>query len=128
MKIKTGMRQRGLSLTGLIFILAILGLLAVLGMKIVPTFSEYLSVKKMIVKAKEDGTNPIEIQKSFDKQSDVNYVTSIEGKDLDMTRVDGGYEVSFDYEKRIPLVGPVSLVIEYQGSTASRSSKLPAAD
>ena len=128
MKIKTGMRQRGLSLTGLIFILAILGLLAVLGMKIVPTFSEYLSVKKMIVKAKEDGTNPIEIQKSFDKQSDVNYVTSIEGKDLDITRVDGGYEVSFDYEKRIPLVGPVSLVIEYQGSTASRSSKLPAAD
>src|SRR6185312_10531718 len=101
MKIKTGMRQRGLSLTGLIFILAILGLLAVLGMKIVPTFSEYLSVKKMIVKAKEDGTNPIEIQKSFDKQSDVNYVTSIEGKDLDITRVDGGYEVSFDYEKRI---------------------------
>lgn len=126
MKIKTGTRQRGLSLTGLIFMLAVLGVLAVLGMKVVPTVSEYMSIKKMIVKAKQDGATPLEIQRSFDKQADVNYVTSIAGKDLEITRADGGFEVSFAYESRIPLVGPVSLVIDYAGSTATKLSKAAA--
>ena len=122
MKIKTGTKQHGLSLTSLIFMLAVVGLIAVLGMKVVPTVSEYLSIKKMIGKAKQDGATPHEIQNSFDKQADVNYVTSITGKDLEITRADGGFEVSFAYEKRIPLVGPVSLLIDYAGSTASQSS------
>ena len=37
--------QHGISLVGLIFVMAILGMIAVLGLKIVPTFTEYLSIK-----------------------------------------------------------------------------------
>jgi hypothetical protein len=47
------------------------------------------------------------------------------GKDLDISSVNGEVEVSFAYDKKIPLVGPASLLIEYQGSTAraTRSNK-----
>jgi hypothetical protein len=125
MKSRSNQKQAGVSLTGLIFILAIVGMIAVLGMKIVPTATEYMAIKKAIVTAKSAGSTPAEIRTSFDKQAEVGYIESISGKDLEIGAENGDVEVSFAYEKRIPLVGPASLLIDYQGSTtAKRSAKM----
>jgi len=110
--------QRGISLIGLIFSLAIVVLIAMLGMKVVPTAIEFMSIKKAIVSAKQNATTAREIQTAFDKQAEIGYITSIAGKDLQITNADGEIEVSFSYEKKIPLVGPASLLLEYQGTTA----------
>lgn len=115
-------KQAGVSLTGLIFILVIIALVAVLGMKIVPAVSEYMAIKKAIVTAKGAGT-PAEVRASFDKQAEIGYITSISGKDLDVTQIGGVTEVGFAYEKKIPLVGPASLVLDFEGSTAPVSTK-----
>lgn len=120
-------RQQGISLIGVIIGLAILGVIAVLGMKIVPTVSEYMAVNKAITKAKSEGSTPVEIRTSFDKQADVAYITSITGKDLDVYSGPDGLEVSFKYDKVIPLVGPASLLIEYEGSTEKKARKNKAA-
>ncbi|MDQ9170649.1 DUF4845 domain-containing protein [Oxalobacteraceae bacterium R-40] len=122
MKSWSNRKQAGVSLTGLIFILAIIGMAAVLGMKIVPTVTEYMAIKKAIVTAKSAGSTPAEVRTSFDKQAEVGYIDSISGKDLEIVPQDGMMEVSFAYEKRIPLVGPASLLIDYQGSTAAKRS------
>jgi hypothetical protein len=37
---------------------------------------------------------------------------------LTIEREDGGLEVSFAYDKKIPLVGPASLLLEYTGTTS----------
>ncbi|WP_223827328.1 DUF4845 domain-containing protein [Undibacterium oligocarboniphilum] len=110
--------QRGISLFGLIFSLGVLILLAIVAMKVVPTAIEYVSIKKAIIAAKNGGTTVAEIHKVFDKQAEVNYITSIEGKDLIVTRNDGEIDVSFSYQKKIPLFGPASLLLEYEGTTA----------
>jgi hypothetical protein len=122
MKSRSNQKQMGVSLTGLIFILAILGALAVLAMKIVPTVTEFMAIKKAIVTAKSAGSTPAEVRSSFDKQADVGYIDSISGKDLEIVPQNGVMEVSFAYEKRIPLVGPASLLLDYQGSTAPKRS------
>jgi hypothetical protein len=122
MKSRSNQKQTGVSLTGLIFILAILGAVAVLAMKIVPTVTEFMAVKKAIVTAKAAGSTPAEVRASFDKQADVGYIDSISGKDLEIVPQNGVMEVSFAYEKRIPLVGPASLLLDYQGSTVSKRS------
>jgi type II secretory pathway pseudopilin PulG len=109
--------QRGISLTGLIFVLAILGVLGVFALKMVPTVIEYRSIKSAIEKAKENGGTVREMQTSFDKNADINNVTAIAGRDLVFTRDGGTTEISFAYEKRIPLAGNVSLVIDYAGTT-----------
>lgn len=124
MKLRSNIRQHGVSLTGLIFILAIVGLIAVVALKVSPTVSEYMSIKKSIVSAKTAGTTPAEVRSSFDKQADINYITSITSKDLEIEKNGDGLNVSFAYQKKIPLVGPVSLLIDYEGSTAPvRSTK-----
>lgn len=121
MKLRSKIGQHGVSLTGLILILAIVGVIAVLGMKVVPTFTEYMSIKKAIASAKVAGTTPAEVRTAFDKQAEIGYIDSISGKDLDIEKNGDGLDVSFAYQKKIALVGPTSLLIDYQGSTAART-------
>lgn len=121
-------KQQGISLVSLIFVLAFLAVLAVVGMKVVPTVTEYMAVNKAIAKAKADGSTPAEIRSSFDKQADVAYITSITGKDLEVYNGGSGLEVSFAYDKKIPLVGPASLLIEYVGTTDKQPGRKPAKD
>ncbi|MRW93244.1 DUF4845 domain-containing protein [Duganella sp. FT80W] len=112
-------RQQGISLVGLIFVLAVVGFVLVLGLKIVPTYTEYRAIQNAIVTAKSNGHGSvIEIQKSFDASAVAGYISSINSRDLIIDKVNGETEISFAYEKKIPLVGPASLLLEYEGTTA----------
>jgi type II secretory pathway pseudopilin PulG len=115
-----GHRQNGLTLVGLIFVLAVLGLIAVLAMKVTPTVTEYFSIRKAIVSAKAAGGTVPEVRAAFDRQASVGYIDSIGGKDLEIVRNGDEIEVSFDYQKKISLFGPVSLLIDYAGSTRGK--------
>ncbi len=116
-------RQRGLSLTGFLLTVIVLGLLALVGMRIVPTFVEYQNIKKALVRAVNSSSsdNPDAIRNAFERSQAIDDFTAIGGKDLLIERrPDGSTLVSFAYEKRVPLFGPVSLVIDYQGDARSR--------
>ncbi|MES2537269.1 MAG: DUF4845 domain-containing protein [Pseudomonadota bacterium] len=127
MKLRSKIRQQGLSLSGLIFWLAIAGMVGVLGLKIAPTVSEYMAIKKAIVTAKAGSSTPSQIRSLFDRQAEVEYIESITGKDLDIAKEGDVLEVSFAYQRKIPLVGPASLVIDYEGTTsAAPPAKKPA--
>lgn len=110
-------KQAGISLVGLIFVLGILGLIAVLGMKIVPTVTEFMAVKKAMNGAKTAGGTIVEIRNAFDRQADVGYIESVSGKDLLIVPKPEGADISIEYQKKIPLFGPASLVIDYEATT-----------
>jgi hypothetical protein len=101
--------QRGVSLSGLIVVLVVL--------KVVPAYIEYHAVKNAIVKARAEGGTVREIQQSFDKNAEINNVDAIHGRDLMITRDGSQTQVAFEYEKRIPLAGNVSLLIDFAGTT-----------
>jgi Tfp pilus assembly major pilin PilA len=120
----TDRTQRGLSLVGFIFVIAIVALIAVLGMKVVPTVVEYSAIKKAVATAKSAGTTPAEIRASFDKQADAGYIESVSGKDLQIAKTAEGFDVGVAYERKITLFGPASLVIDYvAGSGATAGNK-----
>ena len=123
MKLRSRTRQRGVSLTGLIFVLAILAVIAVFGAKVVPSAIEFNSIKGAIVSAKAAGTTPKEVRTAFDKQAEVGYIESVRGKDLEIVKNGDEMDVSFAYQKKIPIVGPASLLLDYTGTT----SKVPVA-
>jgi hypothetical protein len=111
--------ESGVSLSGLIVVLIVLSALALVVIKAAPAFIEYRSVKDAIVKAKADaGSGSVrEIQQAFDKNAGVNDVSAISGRDLVITRDNGEVEVSFEYEKRIPLAGNATLLLDFSGTT-----------
>ncbi|MDP5009227.1 MAG: DUF4845 domain-containing protein [Glaciimonas sp.] len=120
---KNVQKQKGITLIGLIFWLAILGFIALIGAKVVPTFIEYNSIKKAIVSVKTHGGSVQEIQNAFDKQTDVGYISAIQGKDLDVSKNGDDIEISFAYQKKIPIIAPVSLLIDYTGTTSASGVK-----
>ncbi len=111
--------ESGVSLSGLIVVLVVLSAVALVAIKVVPAFIEYRAVKGAIVKAKaEAGSGTVrEIQQAFDKDAGVNDVSAISGRDLVITRDGGSTEISFAYEKRVPLAGNVSLLLDFTGTT-----------
>ncbi|MYM88966.1 DUF4845 domain-containing protein [Rugamonas sp. FT82W] len=119
-------RQDGISLVGLIVVLAMLGVVGVLALKIVPTYTEYRAIQNAIVTAKATGGSVLEMQKSFDANATTGYISSITSRDLLIGKENGEVEISFAYEKKIPLVGPASLLLEYQGTTAKNGLPPPA--
>ncbi len=122
-------RERGISLVGLIFVIAILGGIGLLAMQVIPTYIEYRAILSAIDRAKRDGgENVKEIQDSFNKSAEVGYISAITGRDLQIARENGEFEISFEYEKKIPLVGPASLLMEYKGTTAKEGAKKKATE
>jgi hypothetical protein len=55
-------------------------------------------------------------RQAFDKQKDIEYaIASISGKDLAITKEDDKVVIGFAYEKEIPVMGPVFVLIKYAG-------------
>ncbi|MFL6709916.1 MAG: DUF4845 domain-containing protein [Massilia sp.] len=119
--------QRGISLSGLIFVLAVLGFIGVFAMKVFPTYLEYKSSKDAIAAAKATNGSPMEMRQAFDKNADINRIETISGKDLLISKETGETELSFAYQKKIPMFANVSLLIDYAATTA-RNGAAPAAD
>ena len=109
--------ERGVSLSGLIVVLVVLGAVALVAIKAAPAWIEYRAVKQSIARAKASGGSNREIQQAFDKNADVNSIDAIQGRDLVISRDSGTPEVSFRYEKRVPLAGNVSLLFDFSGTT-----------
>jgi type II secretory pathway pseudopilin PulG len=120
--------QRGVSLVGLIVVLAVLGAIGVFALKVFPTFLEYRSIKNGIAAAKATNGTVREMQQAFDKNSDINSVDAITGKDLVFEKDNGETDISFAYEKRVPIAGNISLLIDYAGTTAKHGVVAPKPD
>ena len=114
MKLQFRTRQRGLSLFSMLFVGIVLAGIGVVGAQVVPTALEYVAVAKAVNKAKE-GSTVAEVRSIFDKAASVDYITSISGKDLDISKDADQVVVVFSYQREIHLVGPAWLVLKYAG-------------
>jgi hypothetical protein len=120
---RTRARQRGLSIIGLIFIgLIVVGLLA-LGFKTVPAVVEYIAIERAVQKIKTEGNTVGEIRAAFDRHATIDDITSITARDLDITKDGDQVVISYAYEKKIPVIENVSLVIDFAGTTRDRQRK-----
>jgi hypothetical protein len=110
-------RQRGVTLFGLLFWAVVVGFVALLGMRVLPTLNEYFTIQRAVNKiaAESAGTVP-EIRSAFERQKDIEYsITSITGKDLVVTKENDKVVLQFAYDKEIEVLKPVYLLIKYEG-------------
>ena len=113
--------QRGFTLFGLLFWAIVVGFLALLGMRVMPALNEYFTIKRAINKITTEGTTVPDIRAAFERQKDIEYsITSISGKDLNVTKENDKIVVSFAYDKEVELMSPGFLLIKFEGrSTAN---------
>lgn len=111
-------RQRGVSMLGILFICVAIVLVVIGALKIVPTYMEFRSIKAAAIGAKDGGKTVLEVQKAFDRFAQINDISTIAGKDLEISKEGNEIVVAFKYEKKVPLFANVSVLIEYAGSSA----------
>ena len=109
--------QRGVTLFGLLFWAIIIGFLALVGLRVLPTVNEFFTIKRAVEKISASGATTVpEIRNAFEKQKEIEYsIVSIGGKDLEITKVNEKVVISFAYNKEIELMSPVFLLIKYEG-------------
>lgn len=114
--------QSGVSLIGVMIGGAVLAALLLVGLKLIPVVSEYMGVKRSMT-AVVGGANPqtatvSELRSAFTKRAMVDDVTTITASDLDITKEDGRIVMSIEYSRKVKLFGNVSLLIDFNASTA----------
>jgi hypothetical protein len=114
---RRGARQRGVTMFGLLFWAIIVGFVALIGMRVLPTLNEYFTIQRAINKIATDGASTVpEIRTAFEKQKDIEYaITSITGKDLVVTKENDKVVIRFAYDKEVEIMSPVFILIKYEG-------------
>lgn len=106
-------RQRGAGLIGTLLLLVCIGFAAVVTIKAAPTYLEFREVKAAVNEARAQST-PALAREQFARSMDVNGIKSVQASDLIINSDGGGrFTVRASWEKILPLIGPMSLLIKY---------------
>jgi hypothetical protein len=110
-------RQRGVTLFGLLFWAALVGFVAYVLVRVLPTVNEYATIQRAVerIAAAQPATVP-EARAAFERQKEVEYsISAVSGKDLVITKENDKVVISFKYDKEVPIYGPVYILIKYEG-------------
>ena len=113
-------QQRGMSLIGFVLVAIIGALLAIVGFRIAPIVTEYLTIKRIMKNVTNElppEATPYEIRRRFSVATAADYVNDIAGTDLDISKEAGNIVISADYNKKVPLFMNVSLLFEFHPSS-----------
>ena len=99
-----------------IFVGGVLFFLALLGMKVVPTYLEYFTIQRHLkeLARESEGSTPGDLKGTFDKRATIDDITSVNGEDLEFVKSGEGYDITLTYAKKVELFGPVSLCFDFE--------------
>jgi hypothetical protein len=110
-------RERGITITGLLILVAFVGLFVYAGIRLTPIYIEYMAVAKAVssLKADADG-GPKAMQIALEKRFDIDDVKSISWKDVQITKEGSGYSVHVAYDAETPFVGNIGFVVHFDNT------------
>ena len=116
-------KQKGVSLSGLMFWGVVVALVSMKKKKETTKTIEFYKIKNDITDtaqaAKPDMT-VAELRTAYSKYAEIDHISDITPADLDISKDGSQVVISVSYYKKVPLFGPVSLLIEYQASSAGK--------
>ena len=124
MKQGLGRRERGMTTLGMIILISFIGLFVFGGIRLTPVYLNYFKVSGVVegVLKEFDGQNPSRnaILMSVSRRFDVESVDQITARDVRVTAVDGGYEVSARYDHVAPFIGNVNFLVAFNKTVLVR--------
>src|SRR4029453_2772512 len=110
--------QRGISMIGFLFVAGVLLVCALLAFRMIPAYIEYYTVQKALetAMAENPDVNLITIRRSVDRKLGADYVDSVSAKDVEVSKVGNTITAYVNWEKKLPLVHNVSLLMDFNAS------------
>ena len=112
-------KQLGVSLGGLMAGAAVFIVLAMIGMKLGPSYLEFAAIKKAVVAIAQEksGATVVEVRKTFDARATIDDITTVAAKDLEITKEGGLLVITAAYRKEVPLVSNLGVYIDFRASS-----------
>jgi len=110
-------RQRGITTLGFIILAVFLGLFSFGVLRLAPMYLNYMKIVGVVngVQSEFEGqraTHP-EMRSSIARRFDIESVSVINAKDVMVTTVDGGMEISAVYDHTAPFIGNISFTVHF---------------
>lgn len=115
--------QSGLSLLSVVVVGGLIAFVILIGFRTVPAINEYLAIDRIIRTLAQEGDNGksvIELRRDFDHRREIDDIRSVSGPDLEISKDGNRTVIAVEYERKVPVVANVSLLIEFNASSRSR--------
>jgi hypothetical protein len=99
----------------LIIVLIIISIVAMFGMKVIPSFLEFRAAKSAIeaIAREKSGGSVGDIRRAFENRTAIDDINAVKSTDLEISKDASGVIISFAYRKEVPLFTNVGLYIDY---------------
>ena len=115
-------KQRGVSFSGFLVVIAAIMVAAIVGLKLAPAYMEDAKIKSIlgiIARDPEMQNAPVKnIRDSFSRRASIDAITAINEQDIEVVKDKNGISLSASYVVKIPLGGNASLVLEFHPSSS----------
>ena len=106
--------QGGMTLIGFVIVLGVIGFFAYIAMRLVPMYSEYYAVKQALKGLEAEpgiaNRDPAKIQDLFFRRLYISYAENVKPANVEIERIESGWEMHVVYEVRKPLIGNLDVV------------------
>jgi hypothetical protein len=113
----TRRRQAGMTTLGMIILVSFLGLFAFAGIRLTPVYLNYMKVVSIVDSVRDEfegvGASTADIRRSIGRRFDIESVSEITAKEVKLTKVEDGYEVSATYSHKTPFIANVSFLVDF---------------
>ena len=111
-------RQRGMTMLGILVIIAVVGAWLYAGIRLAPKYLEYMRVASTLEKVRDEfssnpGTTEFMLRKSVERYFDIDMVEIITSNDIEINKEGGSFTMRAAYEDTVPLAGNVSFLVEF---------------
>jgi hypothetical protein len=106
---------------GFIFVAAVVLSVVMVGFRVLPSYIEYFSVEKTLRQTllnARDGVTLNEFRKDFDLKASADYIDSVRGADVQLSKEGNLITASASWTKTLHLVGNVSLLLDFEASAS----------
>ena len=122
-------KQGGMTLIGFLIVLGVVGFFAYIGMKLIPMYSEYYSVKQALkgisVEPGIANQAPEKIEDLFFRRLYISYAENVKPENVKIERRDTGWLMIVDYEVRKPLIANLDVVGKFHAEQALTRGQAP---
>lgn len=116
-------KQRGIGTMGLVLVIAGALFAVILAMKLIPAYMHSAQIEhifKAVVNDSEMQNATVkDVRASYAKRAMMDYITDITAEDIEVSKEGGQLSLSASYVVKIPVAGNISLVLEFNPSSAN---------
>ena len=117
-------RQAGMTTVGIVIMVAFAGIFAFGFLRLTPVYLNYMKIVGVVdgVRKEFDGQGPTisGVKRSIRRRFDVESVSVIAARDVKVTPVDGGLEVSAVYEHTAPFIANIYFTVRFDKTVIVR--------